>query len=168
MCDNHTATPSIPVSDAGSRYEVRGNAQKNAPSPVHSISTLWSRTQGKGRKKQCKRTDFLNLGVAARRRKGCHRGCGIWIAISVTVLLKARVVNWLRTDPYFNPVDRQILALRASVSVRVTSARVWVKTRQGIGASKVVEGNKVACACACECAMQSMWQQTLNHKRNNF
>ena len=38
-------------------------------------------------------------------------------------------------------VDRQILALRVRLSVRVASAGAWVKTRQGIGASKVMEGN---------------------------
>jgi hypothetical protein len=53
------------------------------------------------------------------------------------------MVSCLRTDPCFSLVDRQILALRVGVgvgvSVRVASARAWVKTRQGIGASKVME-----------------------------
>jgi hypothetical protein len=59
--------------------------------------------------------------------------------------------SWLRTDPCFSLVDRQILALRVRVSVRVESARAWVKTRQGNGARKVMEGGQ-SCVCVCVCA----------------
>jgi hypothetical protein len=78
-------------------------------------------------------------------------------------------VSWLRTDPCFSLADGQILALRVRVSVRVASARAWVKTRQGIGASKVMEGGQsCVCVCVCVCTRQSVWQQTLNRKGNNF
>jgi hypothetical protein len=39
-------------------------------------------------------------------------------------------------------MDNKSFVLRVRVSVRVASARAWVKTRQGIGASKVMEGGQ--------------------------
>ena len=65
-------------------------------------------------------------------------------------------MSWLYAP--IHDSDRQILVLGVRVSVRVASARAWVKTRQGIRTGKVKDG----CVCVCVCAAQSMWQQTLN------
>jgi hypothetical protein len=56
------------------------------------------------------------------------------------------MASWLRTDPCFSLVDSRIFALRVRVSVRVATAYAWVKTRQGIEASKVMEGGQ-SCVC---------------------
>ena len=68
---------------------------------------------------------------------------------------RARILSWLRTDPCFSFVDRQILALPVRVNVRVASARAWVKARQGIGVSEVMMEGGQSCVCVCVCVCDS-------------
>ena len=79
-CDNQTPERH-PSAALALDNDVQGNAQKNAPSPVkRSVSTEWSRMRGRRQeeeKKKHERTNFLYLGIAARRSKDCHRERGI-------------------------------------------------------------------------------------------